>query len=81
MPATASGTSEVKSRCHFHALIQSKPFRPVTSLRAVKPARLPRSPTEIVPHCFSSNKRISTQDYGDGRKDNSRCKLREPFYS
>jgi len=27
------------------------------------------------------NKRISTQDYRDGRKDNSRCKLRDLFYS
>jgi ribonuclease BN (tRNA processing enzyme) len=29
---------------------------------------------------FRQYKRISTQDYRDGRKDNSRCKLRDLFY-
>src|SRR5262249_16048597 len=29
---------------------------------------------------FRQYKRISTQHYGDGRKDNSRCKLRDLFY-
>jgi len=29
---------------------------------------------------FRQNKRISTQDYRDGRKDNSHCKLRDLFY-
>jgi hypothetical protein len=28
---------------------------------------------------FRQNKRISTQDYRDGRKDNSHCKLRDLF--
>jgi nucleotide-binding universal stress UspA family protein len=29
---------------------------------------------------FRQNKRISTQGYRDGRKDNSRCKLRDLFF-
>src|SRR5262249_976640 len=29
---------------------------------------------------FRQYKRIGTQHYGDGRKDNSRCKLRDLFY-
>jgi len=33
------------------------------------------------PSLFRQYKRISTQDYRDGRKDNSRCKLRDLFYS
>jgi hypothetical protein len=33
------------------------------------------------PSLFCQYKRISTQHYGDGRKDNSRCKLRDLFYS
>jgi hypothetical protein len=32
------------------------------------------------PSLFRQYKRISTQDYRDGRKDNSRCKLRDLFY-
>jgi hypothetical protein len=32
------------------------------------------------PSLFRQYKRISTQDYRDGRKDNSRCNLRELFY-
>jgi hypothetical protein len=32
------------------------------------------------PSLFRQYKRISTQHYGDGRKDNSRCKLRDLFY-
>ena len=32
------------------------------------------------PSLFRQNKRIGTQDYRDGRKDNSRCKLRDLFY-
>jgi hypothetical protein len=32
------------------------------------------------PSLFRQNKRISTQDYRDGPKDNSRCKLRDLFY-
>jgi AraC-like DNA-binding protein len=34
----------------------------------------------LAPSLFRQNKRISTQDYRDGRKDNSRCKLRDLFY-
>jgi hypothetical protein len=34
----------------------------------------------IAPSLFRQYKRISTQDYRDGRKDNSRCKLRDAFY-
>src|SRR5262249_27192301 len=30
---------------------------------------------------FHQYKRVSTKDYGDGREDNSRCKLRDLFYS
>jgi hypothetical protein len=29
---------------------------------------------------FRQYERISTQGYRDCRKDNSRCKLRDPFY-
>src|SRR5207245_8624466 len=32
------------------------------------------------PSLFRQYKHISTQDYRDGRKDNSRCKLRDLFY-
>ena len=32
------------------------------------------------PSLFSQYERVSTQDYRDGRKDNSRCKLRDLFY-
>jgi hypothetical protein len=32
------------------------------------------------PSLFRQYKRINTQHYGDGRKDNSRCKLRDLFY-
>ena len=49
--------------------------------------RCPRSPTgkHLLLRCwrpslFRQNKRISTQDYRDGRKDNSHCKLRDLFY-
>jgi hypothetical protein len=39
------------------------------------------APTALLaPSLFRQNKRISTQDYRDGRKDNSRCKLRDLFY-
>jgi hypothetical protein len=30
---------------------------------------------------FHQYKRVSTKGYRDGRKDNSRCKLRDLFYS
>jgi hypothetical protein len=39
---------------------------------------LPLRPSR--PSLFRQYKRISTQPYGDGRKDNSRCKLRDLFY-
>jgi hypothetical protein len=37
-------------------------------------------PTQFATALFRQYKRISTQHYGDGRKDNSRCKLRDLFY-
>src|SRR5262249_31412285 len=55
------------------------------SQKRIMASRRPRSgrrePAEHrplrIPSLFRQNKRISTQDYRDGRKDNSRCKLRE----
>ena len=43
------------------------------------PHRLKHRPLRA-PSLFRQYKRISTQDYRDGRKDNSRCKIRDLFY-
>src|SRR6516164_9863775 len=58
----------------------------VAGLLAANVARKPSQATTLSPSggwrpsLFRQNKRISTQDYRDGRKDNSRCKLRDLFY-
>ena len=57
---------------------------------AIKKARAParargnrrarEAPAAACPSLFRQYKCISTQDYRDGREDNSRCKLRDLFY-
>jgi len=43
----------------------------ITKIGRLRPSR---------PSLFRQYERISTQDYRDARKDNSRYKLRDPFY-
>jgi hypothetical protein len=74
----AIGTHEAKRAPNSDTLGRATPL-------SCRPARLQCLCNHPIPYrnrpSLFPNKRISTQGYRDGRKDNSRCKLRDLFYS
>jgi|SRR5215470_18329897 len=63
------------------SFVRPRPKRRVAGLHAHAEIAEPAEHRPLrAPSLSRQYKRISTQDYRDGRKDNSRCKLRDLFY-
>src|SRR5262245_48567125 len=75
--ASTAGRAAPRDPCSSRKRPSSRRRSPA---RARGNRRARGAPAAACPSLFRQYKRISTQDYRDGRKDNSRCKLRDLFY-